>query len=388
MAELNMSSASEALKRWYLPGLQYQLNNANPVLSVLERDRESVAGDKIYMALRYGRQGGIGNRADNGILPTPNSRKTKQAFFDTKNMFARIQITDKTMKASRSNRGAFVSLLEADLEDALTDAKDNLSRQIYGDGTGKIATCTAQTTVTALVLNTTVGLYEGMLIDILDNTNTVKAGGTAREITAVNDSTNTITISGAGITTLATDYIVISGSYNLELSGFGKIFTAGNTYLGVDRSQNPWFEASTIAVGGNIDEVKMQQASDDSERKAGGNINFYATSYGVRRAYQSLLLATKQIVNVMKLEGGWDVLSFNGKPFTADKYCPASTLFALDLSTFRMYELDDFNWIDSDGSVLSRVANQPIWEATLAKYCEIATNKPKANVKMTGITEK
>lgn len=118
MAEITISSASEALKRFYLPGLIYQLNNANPVLAVMERDSTSVAGDKAYMALRYGRHGGIGNRADNGTLPTPNSRQTKQAVLDTKNLFARIQITDKTMRASRSSQGAFVDLLEADLADA------------------------------------------------------------------------------------------------------------------------------------------------------------------------------------------------------------------------------------------------------------------------------
>lgn len=113
MAWLNMNAASEALKVNYLPALRYQLNTANPILSVVERNSEAVVGSEIRMALRYGRNGGVGNRAEDGILPTPNSRKTKQASFGTKNLFARIQISDKTMKASRNRDGAFVSLLEA-----------------------------------------------------------------------------------------------------------------------------------------------------------------------------------------------------------------------------------------------------------------------------------
>lgn len=140
----NMKQAQEALKLYYLPGLQYQLNNANPILAVMDRDQKSVVGSEIRMALRYGRHGGIGNRTDDGDLPTPRSRQTKQAKWETKNIFGHIQISDKTMRASRGD-GAFISLLEADLEDALTDAKDDIERQLFGDSTGKMATCGVNT---------------------------------------------------------------------------------------------------------------------------------------------------------------------------------------------------------------------------------------------------
>lgn len=382
---LNMLSASEALKIFYLPGLQYQLNNSTPILSVMEKDSMSVTGAEIRMALRYGRNGGQGNRADDGLLPTPNSRKTKQAKWDTKNIFARIQVSDKTMRASRNSEGAFVQLLEADLSDAMTDAKEGMARQLYGNGTGVMATCTAQTTVTALVLNSVQYLAEGQLIDIVDNVGAVKTS--EREVLTVDDTTNTITISGAAVTTLATDQITIAGNYGLELTGFGSVFTPDNTLYGINRATNKWFNPTTIAVNGEISEVTLQKGSDEVERKAGGNVNFYAGAYGVRRAYQNLLLATKQIVQPMKLEGGWDVLSYNGRPFTVDKNAPASTLFGLDLTTWKFYEMLDWSWLDEDGAVLSRVSNKAVWEATLAKYCDLGCKLPKANFKMTGITE-
>lgn len=382
---LTMQLASDALKRWYLPGLIYQLNNANPVLSVIERDSESVAGEKAYFALRYGRQGGVGARAENGLLPTPNSRKTKQAATDTKNIFARIQITDKTMKSSRSNRGAFVNLLEADLDDALVDAKDQLSRMLYGDGSGRLANCTAQTSVTTLTVSNVQYLVEGMLIDIMDTTNNVKIA--SREITNVDDTANTVGISGTAVTTLTTDYLVVTGSYGLELTGFQSVFTPDNTIYGVNRVQNKWFNPSVMAIGGAISETKLQQATDDVEKKAGGQINFYATSYGVRRGYQSLLMGLKRFVDPVKLEAGFEVLTYNGKPFTADKYCQASTLYGLDLSTWKMVQLGDWDWLAEDGAVLSRVADKAVWEATLVKYAELICNKPRGNVKMTGISE-
>lgn len=383
---LNMSLAAEALKFWYLDGLTEQMNNATPLLAQLERDTASVQGSQIVMALRYGRNGGVGNRRDDGDLPTPNARKTKQAKWETKNLFGRIMITDKTMRASRSDRGAFVSLLEAELEDCMTDARDNLGRQAHGDGSGVLATCTAQTAVTTLVLNSVQMFAEGMLIDIINGPDgAVKQA--AREVLVVDDINSSIGISGAAVTTLVTDQIAVNGSYGLEITGLTSVFTPNNTLYGVNRATEKWFNPTIIPAGGEISEVLLQKGDDEVDRKAGGKIDFYSASYGVARAYQNLLIATKQTVEVMKLKGGYDVLTYNGRAFTRDKYAASGTLHGLDLNSWRMYEMMGFDWLDEDGNVLSRVAGKPAWEATLANYCDLGCNKPRGNFKMTGITE-
>jgi len=386
MAQLNMASASEALKLFYLPGLQYQLNTANPILSVIERDSTSVVGSEIRMALRYGRNGGVGNRADDGILPSPNSRKTKQAKWDTKNIFARIQVSDKTMKASRSKDGAFISLLEADLEDAQADAKDNMARQCFGDGTGTLTVCKANGTATNTILvNDVLYLAEGMIVDFTTSGGVVNTS--AREILSVDDVANSITISGSAITTGATDLVVVSGSYGLELTGMKAVFTPDNTLYGINRANNKWFNPQIQSAVGSISEVAIQKQIDETERKAGGKTNFLMSSYGVRRAYQNLMLAQKRITDVMKLEGGYEAISYNGIPFVVDKYCPSGSLYGLDLTTWKLYHIEDWSWLDSDGSVLNRVSNQAVWEATLVRYSDIGCSKPKGNFQMTGITE-
>lgn len=386
MAVLNMAAAQEALKVFYLPGLREQLNNANPVLAVLERDAESVVGGEIRMALRFGRQGGVGNRADDGDLPTPRSRQTRQAKWNTKNIFARIQISDKTVKASRSNAGAFANLLEAELADAMTDAKDSLSRQVFGDGTGKLATFATHSTPTnTLTVDNTQYIAVGQFIDIVDSSGNVVVSG--REILNVDEDAKTITINGSGVTTANTDFAVISGNYNQELTGFGAVFTKDNTLYGIDRSLNKWFNATVLPVNGNISEVVIQKAIDEAERRAGGNINFLVASYGVRRAYQNLLTSIKRIINVMELKGGFKAIEYNGIPFTVDKYCPAGTLYGLDLDTWRLYHMGDWEWLDEDGAILSRVSGKPVWEATLVRYCDLGCSKPAGNFVMTGITE-
>lgn len=382
----NMQSASEALKLHYLPGLQYQLNTSNPLLAVMERDTKSVTGGEIRMALRYGRHGGIGNRADDGNLPTPRSRQTKQAKWETKNMFAQIQITDKTMRASRGN-GAFASLLEADLEDALADAKDDQERQLFGDGTGKMAQCTAQTSVTTIVVDDTKFFAEGQIIDVVAAA-TGNPVATEREILIVDHVAKSLKLSGTAFTTTATDIVVRSGNYGLELTGLGAIFKENNTIYGIDRSQFKWFNPTVINTVGTISEIKIQNAVDEAERRAGGNVNIMAGSYGVRRAYQELLTATKRTVDVMKLKGGYSALLFNDIPITVSKYAPTGTLYGLDMSTIKMYQIMDYQWLDEDGAVLSRIAGKPVWAATLAKYCDTGINKPAGSYVMNGITEK
>jgi hypothetical protein len=383
---MTMAKAQEALKLFYLDGIQYQLNTANPILAMVERDKTSVVGSEIRMALRYGRNGGVGNRQDNGLLPVPNSRQTKQAKWETKNIFARIAISDKTVKASRSKDGAFLSLLEADLQDAEADAKDNMARQVYGNGTGKLATFEANASSTTLGVDNVQYFAEGQFIDVVNPSDgTVKVS--QREVLVVDDVDNTITISGAAVTTDADDIAVIHGNFGEELTGFGSVFTPDNVLYGIDRTTNKWFNPTTKGVNGEISEVTIQQLIDDCERKAGGKINFLNSSYGVRRAYQELQLANKRIVEVMKLQGGFEALSYNNMPFTVDKYVEEGTLYGLDLSTWKLFHIEDWNWLDDDGAVLHRQTDRAVWEATLARYCDLGCNKPRGNFKATGIVE-
>lgn len=71
----------------------------------------------------------------------------------------------------------------------------------------------------------------------------------------------------------------------------------------------------------------------------------------------------------------------------ATKYAPNGKLRALSRKNWKMYEMDDWNWLDEDGAVLSRVSGKAVWEATLAKYCDLGCDLPRGNVDLTGLTE-
>lgn len=388
MAVDNIALATEALKSFYLHGLRNQINDSSAILAEMERNEESVSGAEIVMALKYGRNGGVGNRADTGDMPTSNPRKRKQARWETKNVFAHIQISDKTIAASRNKAGAFADLLEADLDDAKTDAMDSVSRQIFGNGTGVVATITTGVTgVTFACSGGVDNLSEGQYVDIYDTT-LVTAKATAREISAVNYDSNTFTITGTNVTVIATDQVVVAGSLNEELTGFGAVFTAGNTLYNVDRASFPFFNPHVYALNGELDEVAIQGRIDEVEKRAGGKTNFLSGSYGVRRAFQNLMTATRQIVDSVSLKGGYSALKYNNMPFTVDKYNPKNTLFGLDMDTWANYHMGDWDWIaDGGGAILHLMTGKAQYEATLRKYQDLGCDKPKGNWKMTGVTE-
>lgn len=391
MAITSLALVADALKNVYLGALREQLNyQADPLLAQIERDTTRFENDNIVFALRYGKIGGIAALADDiSDLPAANSRKTKQGKAGTKNLAARIMISDKTIEASKANTAAFANLLRQELEDAQTDAKDDLSRQVYGDGTGKLAGVATGATTVTLTVDSVQYLFEGMMIDIYDNANAPKATG--REITGVDDANNTVTISGANVTVVTTDYIVRASSRGNEMTGLGKVFEQNTTLYTIDRNTNKWFNAQTKALNAEIDEVGFQLGINEVDRKTGGKINYIATSYGVERAWYNYQLSFKRNVNYQDLKGGWKSMTFqspNGEiPIKGSKYAPTGKARMLDLTHWFIGELADWAFMDQDGAMLSRVPNKLAYEATLRKYADVVCDLPRGQYELTGITE-
>ncbi len=364
------------------------------------------------MALRFGRNGGYGAGSDISPLPVTNSRQTSQAVWQTKNLYARIQLSDKLLRASRSNVGAFANMFKQELQDCQDDAKENVARSVFLDGSGVLAAITSISGAPTYVVgpysaftNYTVGgvdvLAEGMLVDVWAAasypTTQRNTPGTPYQITAVNNATASVTLNASISGGANGDYIVVQNvasgtTLNGEITGLGSIFNNGNTLYNINRGSNYWFNSQVpTAINGEISEVVIQAGIDNSRKYAAGHIKFIVASFGVRRAYQYMLQSQKRQVNTLDLKGGWKGLEYSGGeksiPITADQYCPNNSMFLLDTDDFKVYELEDWTWMDEDGAILARVSNVPAYEATMVKYCDLGCQKPRAQVWLQGITE-
>jgi hypothetical protein len=392
-----LSTFDAILKTEYLGPIREQLNNSSVLYSRLEKNEDSVVGKNFTIPLHYGRNEGVGARAEGGTLPAAGNQAYKECIVPMKYQYGRIQITGPTIKAARTNEGAFLRAVDSEMRGLERDMKSSMNRQAFGDGTGLLATVAASGSGTStVVVDSTAKLRVGMPIDIIvKTTGAATAGIAGTSVASITDATTfTITDTLAGSPD-ATYGVYIAGSRNKEMMGLSGIVSATSTLQGLDVANYPWWKATVLANGGTnraISDTLLQTAIDTLEANSSGMCTAMYTSFGVRRAYQALLTATKQLVNTQKLQGGYEAISYLGGshgviPMIADKDAPANKIFIVDEDELAIYRLADFDWMQEDGSVLSRVSGVDAYEAVLYVYQELGTSMRNAHVLLSDITE-
>lgn len=384
------NTAEQALKIVYLDVLRDQLNtNTNPLYNEIKSSTKDVYGKEVRKMAPYGVNGGVGAGTEDGQLPRSGGNNYIQFVSGTANLYGTINITDKSIKASKNNAGSFVRLLDAELEGLLRAAKFNFGRMLFTDGTGKLATCVENVTPSTVIeVDTTKYLIEGLIVDIRAPNGAIRSGGNERRILAVNRLENKIVVSGAEIAADATEIITVQGSYGLEITGLDKIFDTTGTLYGVDRDEHYWMRPYMVDDVGVISDIKIQKAIDYLDEIVGSKVNFICTSSGVRRSYQEYLEATKRNVNTLDLKGGFTALSYNGTPMVNDRFMPEESMMLLDTGVFTFHHMGDWEWMQGNGgSILTQVAGTPTWTATLVRYAELICDHPGGQALLSGITE-
>lgn len=384
----DLAAANAVLKEDYLGPVREQLNNDNPVVKKLTEKKQEATGKRFFVPLHYGRNNGVGYRAEGAALPTAGNQKYKESTGNVKYLYGSIEITGPTIKSMRNDKGAFIRAVESEMKGLLRDLKDQRARAIFGDGTGRLATFAVNTAVNTLTVDKVKYMQVGMLIDIVNNSGVVTVTG--RQITAIDKTNKTITISGAAVTTAATDYIVVTGDLNNEIMGIGGIMNQSLTLQGIDPATNTWWKANRIANGGAnraLSQSLMRQSIDQSEQE-GGSISMITGSYGVRAAYEALLQANARYVNPMELEGGFKVLEYDGRPIVVDRYHESNRMEFLDMEELDLYQLSDFEWMEDDkGAALSPVPGYDKYAATMFCYETLVTYKRSAHTELADLTE-
>ncbi len=389
---ITLTNADKALKSIYLDAITEQLNfKANPFLAAIESSSDDVWGKEVKKLAIYGMNGGIGAGTEDGNLPDAVGNNYEQFVVTLKNLYGTIEISDKAIRASENNSGAFISLLNAEMDGLIKSSTFNFGRMLFGDGSGKIAIVSTISSG-VITLDSVKNVMEGMVIDFRDSsTGAVLTGAGERKILTVDRANKKITVSGTTLTTTsvpANSIVTIQGSYNNEITGLGAIFGSNTTLYGLTKANHSWLTPYTLTSAGTLTEVMIQTAIDKIEEQSGGQINFIVCSWGVRRALQALLSTNKRFIDTVELAGGFKALSYNGIPVVADRFCPDGTMYLLNTNDFTLHQLCDWQWLEGDdGKVLKQVANKPVYTATLVKYADLICARPNGQGMISGITE-
>ena len=396
---VTLQTADNALKEVYLGVVTDQLNTSiNPLLAKINQTTSDVWGKEIRKLAPYGINGGIGAGDEDGSLPSAAGNNYAQFVLELKNLYGKIEISDKAIRASQNSAGAFVNLLNAEMEGLIKASSFNFGRMLYGDGTGILANI-SNNTATTLTLDSVTNIIEGMVVDIIKTDGTVYSGGSSVRITSINRSTKVATINttltaealkSTGDTSYA---ICVQGSYGKELTGLSAIFKDSGTLYGLDRSLYSWMipyikNIKTSTQTTDISDIIMQTAIDQLDEVSDSKVDFIVCSAGVKRNYQEYFNSYRTNVDIMELTGGYKAISYNGIPVVSDRFVKPNTMYLLNTKQFNLHQLCDWQWLEGeDGRVIKQTQNKPTYTATLVKYADIICDQPSGQAMIEGITE-
>jgi len=410
-----LSALDAILKDDYQGPVREQLNNSNMFAAQVNQNTEDFEGRKFVIPGHFGRNKGVGARGEGGTIPTAGNQTYRDLFGPVRFLYASVRLTTAVIRSAQSNKGSFIRALESELKGAQTDASRDECRQTWGTSDGILATCGTTTASTTVVLAASTG--QNQLRWILDRGQvdigtaaTPTSVASARDVVSVDFTAKTVTISGAAVTTSGTNFVYASGSGGAsnnsgtygdgqsELTGLQTMVASSGTVHTLSAATEPRWASRQYNAVGSISENAIVKAMNDVEIDSGEDVDLMVCAYGVWRAVGNLFTTLKQFVDNVELKGGYKGITFNaamagGKGSTKVAIVPCrdtpdGTLWGLNTGSFQYMTLQDWEWLDADGAVLSRATDgTAAYVATLEAMKEMVCTRRNANFVMKGITE-
>lgn len=411
MATTTMTVVNNLLKEIYEPRVRDQLESEVKAMRRIEKTSEGVThevgGKYVTFTVRTGRNHGIGARLENELLPAARSQSYENARVQLAYLYGALELTGQVFELAESNAQAFASALDQEVNGLKQGLAKDVNRQFFGTSIGKIGTANAAGTATTFVCSNAEAIYFeiGMILDLYDNADALKASGTGKVVTNVQPDTpgagsTTVTFTAAaGAATASGDYFTRTGSRAREMVGIRDIVSTTSILFNINPATVPLWKAVVDNPGVQaLSEGRMTTLAD-SVNTNGGKVTVGFCSLGVRRAYANLLQQQRQVVNTTKFTGGFSGLGFvtdsEEIPIVSDVDCPWNSLYFLNEDEIKLYEAGDWSFMNRDGSNWQRVVgtsggsvgNFDAYQATLFKYCQLGTHRRNSQASMLQIVE-
>jgi hypothetical protein len=397
------------LKIDYLDPIIDTLNNKNFLLHIMEKTSEYTSGKQAYIPLHVSRNEGIGARAEGGTLPTSGQQGYDNAVYNMTYQYGAIKISGPSIAASRENDGAFAQVLDAEVQGMTRDLARDQNRQAFSGKAGTLCTVDIAPDDTVDSVTTTVNqfatldgrfLQKGRRLQFHNPSGLAARNSTALVISSVarvqgaSGATYwrvTCTASVDAQSVAADDLVVRFGNQGFETWGLEDMVNAdnpdniGSVYVGGINRDTSGFEFwqsneidhNNAAFGDSL----FRDMIDTVDKEGDGELDVFMTTFEIYNAYANSLLVDRRFntsgTRFERMDGAWDMLDYSGIPVVKDRDCQPNHIWGLDTSRLKMLHMSDWDWMDRDGSVLTRSSNEDAYEATIFKYCEGAITDPK-----------
>ena len=377
----------------------------------IQRSAEHInaVGNEFRIPLKVKRNQAVGFRLENERLMDAATGEYTYMTEPLRAGYGVFNISGQLLKAAESDKGAFKSAFKQEMEDTVTSSKIDWNRAAYGDGSGTLATVRTNYTASGgdgeIDVDTTINFRGGEIIDFVNSSGTVISS--SHEVTAFDRANRTITID-SGTTTeddLTTSHFIVrasssstiakpNNSQNREILGLDSIVSATGTLHGVNPVTYPIWKSYEADVDGALADTDIHTALDEVGFESGLDPEstdgfVFVTTRGVRSRYAQTLTSLKQFTNAeaLHVRGGFKVLDFDGRPIYTDDQCQLGRFYGLSTKDLFWSEASDWEWLDKDGAVLSRVDGYDRYEAVLYKYANLGTTRRNGHFLLYGITD-
>lgn len=423
MAESQFYSTSSntgfnaALKEFYLPRLVSTVAERRVLLTRLQRDagKTDVSGRHARLPINIRGSQAISTSlsdTDGGTtLPTPQSQTFVESQIGYAFNYATVRITHPVMQASKNDKGSFVRAVSSEMDGIRRDLKNDINRQLFGDGTGTLGVVNNDSdTSTTVELQLGHKVKTGMLIDTYSGSTRDNNGAS---VTAVNSDGTDITVSATLGTAVADgDIVYRKGSKDNEMMGIHGIVSNTGTLQGINRADGNYPEWQSFISAQSEDtavtEAILDSAILDAQSQNEAETSLMITSPVQFRKIGALLTGNRRYATDMELEGGFTAINWAGIPIVWDVDCPRQGqytdddtsggdasfevatadndfIFGLDEDHLAIYQLADWDFDDTDGNIMHRVEGKAAYDATLFWYANLGTTDASKHFKISGL---
>jgi len=435
----NLTIANTILKNVY-GDINEQINNATPALDGIKTTTLNIThvGIKgITFVAHTGRNTGLGARGEDELLPDAGQQQYQQGTAGLKSFYGTVRLTGQVMAQASANYQTFADVTSEEIERIRDDIAKDQNRQVFGDGTGIIATVSAKTgdaasytTATALVVDDAKYVQLGMRVDLVvskytpagaanPTTGTASlqqgayiaptAGQAYATVTNVNKTTRTVTLdksytlsstqvtAGVSIVRSNTTSSAVLNNYGKEWLGFGALIDDTSILHGIDPSTVPSWKAvvKDISTGTAPNKTMVQVTESDmisvvtSIAAEGDKPDVIWSDHATWNGYWKTLQDRRRFVNKVDLDGGnrglGFVTEFGDLPLKADFDAPANKMFFVNSKKINLNTSRGWEWIDEDGSKWKQVPFKDAFVAYLRNYSELSTYRRNTHGVLKGI---
>lgn len=394
-----MTTVNSILKELYEGNINNQLSEERVAIKRLERTArgvgsDAVGGKYVVFPIRVSRNAGLSYRDENVQLAPAGRQGYKSAQENLRYGYGRVRLTGQLIDLAESNRQAFSSAMDEEMDGLKIDLNKDESHIAWGHldssvASGIKAKVTANSTGATITVDSTQYIQEGMVIDITAAGTPVSGGTSVTVLSITSETVFVVSASVAG--TVIGNYVSRTGNYAKEPNGLNKIVDSTGALHGLDPATTGVWKSVEDATTTTLTELSMVKVMDDIRKASGKTPTVVFMSLGVRRAYWQLQSSLRRYNEPKKFAGGLVGLSFMygsaDLPVVDDPDAPAKHSFFVTESDITIYRDADWKWQDRDGAVLKWVTDYDAWEGLMKQYWQIGTRQRNAHGKQTNITE-